>query len=512
MGSALAGLRQPDPPGLVQANALRRFVDALPRPPRWDADPHGPSSYRVEMSQIEAQVHRDLPPTRQWAYNASVPGPTIHVRSGQALSIQWVNRLPTTHFLPVDTTLHGAQPPVPQVRTVAHVHGAKVPADSDGYPERWIVPGQSVTHRYPNRQDAASLWYHDHAMGITRLNILAGLVGAYLIGDAVEDALGLPQDDCDWPLVLYDRTFTHDGQLHYPVSQDPRAPWLPEFFGNTILCNGKLYPYLEVQARPYRFRIINAANARFFGLSLSHRMALHQIGTDVGLLPAAVTLARLELFPGERADVIIDFGAMGGEEIHLLHEHEAILQFRVARREPALAQAWPKQLRPLRRIAEGEAVKTRVLTLGEQDDAAGNAHLMLLNGLRWDQPVSEKPVLGSTEIWSLVNLTGDAHPIHLHLVRFQILDRRPFDVFAHNAGHGIRYTGEAVAAADNECGWKDTVRADPGMVTRIIVRFEGHCGRYVWHCHLLEHEDKEMMRPYEVVAPSKGQPTRPLPP
>jgi spore coat protein A, manganese oxidase len=125
---------------------------------------------------------------------------------------------------------------------------------------------------------------------------------------------------------------------------------------------------------------------------------------------------------------------------------------------------------------------------------------MLLNGTRWDKPITEKPVINTVEIWSLVNLTTDVHPIHLHLVRFQILDRRPFDKFIHNQSGQIHYVGPAQPPAPNEAGWKDTVRAEAGMVTRIIMRFEGYTGRYVWHCHILEHEDNEMMRPYEVVA------------
>jgi spore coat protein A len=156
------------------------------------------------------------------------------------------------------------------------------------------------------------------------------------------------------------------------------------------------------------------------------------------------------------------------------------------------------------RTPESQSVRERILTLSEHDDAAGNSMKMLLNESHWDMPVTEKPTLGSTEIWSFVNLAGDAHPIHLHLVRFQVLDRRPFDLFAYNSDKSLVYTGPAVLPDANELGWKDTVRADPGMVTRIIVKFEGFVGRYVWHCHLLEHEDNEMMRPYEIVPAGTG--------
>ena len=198
----------------------------------------------------------------------------------------------------------------------------------------------------------------------------------------------------------------------------------------------------------------------------------------------------------------MDFSAYAGQQLVLRQETQEVMQFRVASRSRSVAGPLPVQLRPLPRTAESEAVRTRQLVLGEHDDYAGNSTMVLLDGKRWDAPVSEKPVLNTTEIWNLLNITGDAHPIHLHLVRFQILDRRPFDMFAWNANRTLKYTGPAQPPPPQEAGWKDTVRCDPGMATRIIVRFDGYPGRYVWHCHLLEHEDNEMMRPFEVVAPA----------
>ena len=491
---------------------LPKFVDALPIPaviPSVGRRP-GPGNrkvelpyYRIEMTELQAQLHRDVPPTRQWGYAGSVPGPTIETQSGQGLLIEWVNKLPGKHFLPVDHTLHGAEADKPQVRTVAHVHGAKVPPESDGYPESWHIPGQSRTVYYPNEQDASTLWYHDHAMGITRLNIFAGLFGAFIIKDAAEQALNLPGGAFDIPLVLYDRTLDRDGQLLYPVSATAGAPFVSEFYGNALICNGKLFPYLEVQPRKYRFRLLNAANGSFFQLTLAGNRIFHQIGTDLGLLAAPVELRTLVLFPAERAEVVIDFAGLEGEALQLQNAGEGFLQFRVQQEPPAQTaadtKALPTILRSVPRTPESQSVQERILTLSEHDDAAGNSMKMLLNESHWDMPVTEKPTLGSTEIWSFVNLAGDAHPIHLHLVRFQVLDRRPFDLFAYNEDKSLVYTGPAVPPDANELGWKDTVRADPGMVTRIIVKFEGFVGRYVWHCHLLEHEDNEMMRPYEIV-------------
>jgi spore coat protein A, manganese oxidase len=493
---------------------LTKFVDALPVPAVIPSVGTRPSPrnrkvqlpyYRIEMAEVAARLHRDVPATRQWGYAGSVPGPTIETQSGQGLLIEWVNRLPNRHFLPVDHTLHGAEADKPEVRTVAHVHGAKVPPESDGYPESWLVPGQSRTVYYPNEQDASTLWYHDHAMGITRLNIFAGLFGAFIIRDAAEQALSLPSGIFDIPLIIYDRTVDRDGQLLYPVSATADAPFVSEFYGNALICNGKLFPYLEVQPRKYRFRLLNAANGSSIHLTLAGNRAFHQIGTDLGFLAAPVELRTLVLFPAERAEVIIDFAGLEGRELQLQNAGEGFLQFRILQgslpQSAADTSTLPATLRSVPRAPESQSVQERILTLSEHDDAAGNSMRMLLNESHWDMPVTEKPVLGSTEIWSFVNLAGDAHPIHLHLVRFQILDRRPFDLFAYNGDRSLVYTGPAEPPAANELGWKDTVRADPGMVTRIIVRFEGFVGRYVWHCHLLEHEDNEMMRPYEIVPP-----------
>ena len=176
------------------------------------------------------------------------------------------------------------------------------------------------------------------------------------------------------------------------------------------------------------------------------------------------------------------------------------MQFRVSPAEAKDTSALPDRLRPVPPTPQSAAVKTRSLTLMERDDRVGNAMVMLLNGTHWDMPVTENPVIDTVEIWNLINVTDDAHPIHLHLVRFQILDRRRLDTFAYQNLKELKFRGPAIAPEPNEAGWKDTVRANPGMITRIIVRFAGYTGRYVWHCHLLEHEDNEMMRPYEVLA------------
>jgi spore coat protein A len=505
--------RAPAPKFRTQLNAssLAQFVDPLPipevarpsgiRPSPIDASLKLPY-YRIPMRQFEGKIHRDLKPTRLWGYGGSSPGPTLETRSGQGLLVEWANELPDAHFLPIDHSIHGAESDKPDVRTVVHLHGAKVPPESDGYPEKWFVPGKSAICHYPNQQDAAMLWYHDHALGINRLNVFAGLLGTFFVRDEFEDSLDLPRANYEIPLVIYDRVFDLESQLNYPVSGDPKKPWTPEVFGDALLVNGKLFPYLEVEPRKYRFRVLNGANARFFHLSLSGGPAIYQIGTDQGLLPAPVRVDRVNLAPAERADVIVDFSGAGGQNIVMKNDMSfTVMQFRVAQKAGVVdTKPLPSRLRPVARLEESSAVKTRMLSLVEVDDLIQRPMTMLLNNAHWSMPVTENPVLDSTEIWGLVNTTDDAHPIHLHLVRFQILDRRSFDVANYWTKGEIKYTGPVVPPEASEAGWKDTVRADPGMVTRIITRFEGFPGRYVWHCHILEHEDNEMMRPFDVVA------------
>jgi spore coat protein A len=316
----------------LNTNALARFVDPLPIPQL--ARPSGrrkaPSGaevpfYRVEMRECETRLHRDLKPTRMWCYGSSFPGPTFETNSGEGLMVEWVNALPHSHVFPIDHKLHGAEANLPEVRAVVHVHGARTPPDSDGYPESWYAPGNSAVAWYPNRQDAAMLWYHDHAMGINRLNIYAGLAGLFIVRDEAEAALNLPSGKYEIPLVLCDRLLDRNHQLYYPQSGIPGAPWIPELYGNTILANAKIFPYLDVEPRRYRIRILNAANSRFFSLTLANGGAFHQIGTDLGLLPAPVELRSLLLYPAERADLIFDFSGHADEQIVLKHQAMEIM-------------------------------------------------------------------------------------------------------------------------------------------------------------------------------------------
>ncbi|HZP23537.1 MAG TPA: multicopper oxidase [Terriglobales bacterium] len=491
----------------LNANTLAPFVDPLPVPPVARSSgmrplPASPKTrvpyYRLAARPIDVKIHRDLSPTRMWGFAGSVPGPTLELRSGEEVLVEWVNELPQQHFLPIDYRLHGAEGN-PQVRIVTHLHGGFVPPESDGWPEDWYTPGRSLTYRYPIHQEAAMLWYHDHAMGINRLNIYAGLFGAAIVRDHSEDALNLPRGKYEIPLMIFDRLITPGGQLFYPSSDKPRAPWTPEVFGDAILVNGKLFPYLEVEPRRYRFRMLNASNARFYHLSFANGLEFHQIGTDQGLLPEWLGVKKISLAPAECADVVVDFSDSRGEQIVLKDTSFNIMQFRVSANKVSDESSLPAQLRPVSKIAESEAVRTRLLTLDEYDSFTGEPVLLLLNGSYWHDPVSEKPVQNSTEIWSFINPTDDTHPIHLHAVRFQILDRQHYEPTAYQLKKEFRFLAPRVPPEPYESGWKDTVGTHSKMVTRIIVPFNCHPGRYVWHCHILEHEDNEMMRPYEIV-------------
>jgi spore coat protein A len=508
---SMSTVAQPTVP-MLNAFTLVPFVDEMPIPAR--ARPISaaqPNKFRIAMREVHSKVHRDLPATRQWSYGDTALAPLIDVRAGHPLSIEWVNHLPAQHFLPIDHSLHGCGRDIPDVRACVHLHGGRTPSKDDGYPEDWFARGQSRVCTYPLQQDAAALWYHDHAMGINRLNIYAGLFGMVLLRDSTENALNLPSGKYEIPLLLYDRQLTTDGQLFYPNSGDPEHPWVSEFLGGCILINGKIRPYVEVEPRLYRFRLLNAANSRFFALSLTALQPFHQIGTDQGLLAAPVKLTSLELAPAERADVLIDFSHAEGHHLHLINGAFEILEFRVGRnvsvthpRQPHRdlpdASSIPVNLRTIDRIPESAAITTRTITLNEYLDKIGNSMLMLLNRKRWHEPVTETPRLNTTEIWEFVNLTEDLHPMHVHLVRFQVLDRRVFDVFAYRNNQGVRYLAPVVLPATSELGWKDTVQCPAGMITRVIMRFEGYTGKYLYHCHILEHEANDMMRPFEVIA------------
>ncbi|MED0773869.1 outer spore coat copper-dependent laccase CotA [Bacillus siamensis] len=507
--------------------ALEKFADELPiietLKPQKKSD--GSTYYEVTMKECFHKLHRDLPPTRLWGYNGLFPGPTIDVNQGESIYVKWMNDLPDKHFLPVDHTIHYSESghQEPDVRTVVHLHGGETPPDSDGYPEAWFTRDFKETgpyfekevYHYPNKQRGALLWYHDHAMAATRLNVYAGLAGMYIIRERKEKQLKLPAGEYDVPLMILDRTLNDDGSLSYPSGPDnpsetlPTPSIVPFLCGNTILVNGKAWPYMEVEPRTYRFRILNASNMRSFTLSLNNGGRFIQIGSDGGLLPRSVRTQTISLAPAERYDVLIDFSAFDGEHIILTNgtgcggdvdpDTDAnVMQFRVTK--PLKGEDTsrkPKYLSAMPDMTSKRIHNIRTLKLTNTQDKYGRP-VLTLNNKRWHDPVTEAPKLGTTEIWSIINPMGGTHPIHLHLVSFQILDRRPFDLERYNKFGDIVYTGPAVPPPPSEKGWKDTVQAHSGEVIRIAATFAPYSGRYVWHCHILEHEDYDMMRPMDV--------------
>lgn len=505
---------------------LEKFVDQLPVPEYLQLrGRRNPNFYhKITMEEFEQNMHRDLPATRMWGYNGQFPGPVIEAFEGDPIRILWQNNLPKEHFLPIDETIFHHEN-MPEVRTVVHLHGSETEPDSDGYPDAWYTNNfeevgpafKNKIYYYPNQQRGATIWYHDHAAGITRLNVYAGLVGMYILRGRDEQRLNLPRGPYEIPLIVTDRTFNDDGSLFYPSQPNnpsanlPNPSVVPFFLGDTILVNGKVWPYLEVEPRKYRFRLLNASNTRAYQFYLDNGAPITQIGSDGGLLQQPVLIEQLALEPAERADLIVDFSHFEGETITLKNilgpnanpddETDDIMQFRVTKRLSSRDMtSIPRILSRIPRLEPIDVSRIRNMRLTTQTDEYGRP-VLLLNNKRWTDPVTELPRLGSTEIWSLMNLTAFAHPIHIHLVQFQILDRRPFNVNLYNQRGEIQYTGPAVPPPENERGWKDTVTAPAGQITRVIMRFEPYTGDYVWHCHILEHEDYDMMRPFTVKPP-----------
>ena len=512
----------------VDPARVSKFLDPLPLP--GVLSPTAPGRFELTMRETAQQLHRHLPPTRLWGYDGLYPGPTIEARRGAAIQVRVTNAL-GSHVLGIDPDVHGTLPSDQlRPRTAVHLHGGNVPPGSDGGPEDTFLPGAARTYDYPNSQQAATLWYHDHALGITRLNVAAGLAGFYLLRDSVESALGLPVGlPYEVPIVLQDRSLYPNGDLWYPYH------WMPEFFGDLAVVNGRAWPRLGVGRRLYRFRLLNGSNARFYNLRLTTGQPMWQIGTDGGLMAAPVPLTSLLLAPGERADVLVDFsGNARNTSVVLTNDAPSpfpngapptagmsvLMRFDVLSTAAAPAYV-PKPLAPFTRLTGSHAAaRRRTLTMIEKTNADGSVHSGLLNNLTFHTDRIERPRVDTLELWELVNLTADTHPIHLHLVQFQLLDRQPIDVARYSARYHLRYPPPPLVAqelvgpprppAANEMGWKDTIRANPGEVTRILVPFGAraaaglavsgsYTGRYVWHCHILEHEDNEMMLPYEVV-------------
>jgi len=566
--------------------------------------------YEIAVRQFQQQIlPMPLPATTVWGYGSAnhpdsfnYPSFTIEAKWEAPVRVKWINDLkdPFTgnflpHILPVDPTLHWANPPggidgrdmhpeftetpgpyTGPVPMVTHVHGAHAHQESDGYPEAWYLPNAAnidpayaktgtyydiykassplgshwspgtAVFQYPNDQRAATLWYHDHTLGMTRLNVYAGPAGFYLLrGGPSDDVVGqLPasvstpgnspgMEYFEIPIVIQDRSFNADGSLFYPATraffdefEGPYIPdsdispiWNPEFFGNTMVVNGRTWPYLEVGQRRYRLRFLNGCNSRFLILRFDNDHPFWQIGTEGGFLPAPVELSQLLMSPAERADVIVDFTHLpAGTTVTLLNVAPdepfgggvpgvdfdsadpsttgQVMQFRVVRSHGVDKSTQPDKLVLPAITPLGPPDNTRQVSLNEEvsavleDVGPREAVLGTVDSLGapvpadWDHPMTENPSLNSTEVWEIHNFTEDAHPIHIHEVQFQVVNRQPFE-------------GSARPPESWETGFKDTAIAYPGEITRLVAYFDIP-GRFVWHCHIVEHEDNEMMRPYEI--------------
>ncbi|WP_235509211.1 multicopper oxidase family protein [Terrabacter sp. Soil810] len=653
------------PGGTLDPTAVPKFVTPLLIPPVMPRAgtlklPGGKPAdyYEISVKQLSQQIlPAGLPATTVWGYGAvtsaskrgllihHAPSLTIESRWDRPVRVKWVNDLVDTngrylpHLLPVDPTLHWANPPggddgrdtrptfsdppgpyTGPVPMVTHLHGAVgVGDESDGYPEAWFLPAANnvpagyategtwydffaskassryaatwgpgfAVFQYPNDQRESTLWYHDHTLGMTRLNVYAGPAGFFLVrggpqgdkaildsrsgatallpGPAPIEGDKFPPNKTYYeiPIAVQDRAFNEDGSLFYPdsreffdgataedpgfVPQTDLSPiWNPEFFGNMIMVNGSTWPFQVVERRRYRLRFLNGCQSRFLILDFAAipGVQVWAIGNEGGFLAAPVNLTaangnRLLMGLAERADLIVDFTNVplgnhvlrnvgpdepfgGGEPDEDFDEADPattgqVLQLRVV---PAVAPdpTTPPQFLVLPPITPlPAATNTRPLALIEIAstywDGPAEAMLGFLDedGMpvhkMWEEPVSENPTVGDTEIWEFHNFTADAHPMHVHETTFEVINRQA--LVTNEDGETeppSRLEGEPRSPEPWESGFKDTVIAYPGEVTRIKARFNNP-GQFVWHCHIVEHEDNEMMRPYRIGPVQQGQPT-----
>ena len=457
-------------------------IPPIARPVKSDASA---DFYEIEVRPATARILPGLD-TAIWGYDGIFPGPTIEARSGRKISLLLKNRL----LVPI----------------VHHLHGGRNAPESDGYPTDLVLPESGFATRphdplariahgrkeyvFANSQRAATLWYHDHRMDFTGAQVWRGLAGLYIIRDGEEERLPLPRGAREVPLIICDRSFAADGSLRYPAL-DPALVSTPgvehEFaggvMGDVILVNGAPWPRFEVAAAKYRFRILNASNARRYELELDPPpggTAILQIGSDGGLLPAPIAQRTLRIAPAERFDVVVDFSRLApGAHLALINRAASgparnVMRFDIARTERD-ESAVPAVLSPGVPPQRRHAVTTREFDFGFQR----SGHGWTINGKPFEPSrMDARPRLDSVEIWRLK--TDFSHPLHLHLVHFQVLS---------HSGRPAPY----------DAGWKDTLDLGPGQAAEILVPFSGYRGRYVFHCHNLEHEDMGMMGNFEVV-------------
>jgi FtsP/CotA-like multicopper oxidase with cupredoxin domain len=574
---------------------LTKFLDPLRIPPL--VRPHSwwhQDEITINMTTSRVRLHSQLPTTTVWAYEGQFPGPTIEVRSGKRLRVAWSNDLEgTIPLVAVKAPIGQAPGNTPGYRspdgslpagveiidgvaalpawTVTHLHGALTNAGNDGWAHNAVLAGNAQLTEYPNAQKATTLWYHDHAMAVTRFNVHAGLTGMYLVRDLEEDDLGLPHGDHEVPLIITDRNLDTEpatgalsGQLLFKVAYLPNGAVIP-FSGPFNLVNGVIWPHLDVDARWYRFRVLNAANSRFFRLNLIdadghvHNDAVRVIGTDGGLLgaPAPVPANGLVLAPSERADVLIDFSRFKGARLRLTNSNVAaggpvepdLMEFRVENRDrhdqfelPAtLAESYERlthdspelvnhdhlfvatvppgtggeahpQMWELREITDVPGPLPSAGIIQVTDPATGKVRSFEKVASLFDDTTTFFIDHGKWAVWNLIHLGGPAHPIHIHMSQFQLLTRRRYEINQQNNVPGfdipaggttapLGVPGAGTPIEKYEEGWKDVFELYPGEWLTVAGKFEGATGQFMYHCHILDHEDEGMMRPFVVHPP-----------
>lgn len=572
----LGGFGNIDParPLLFESPKLEPFVDELPRLPVLT----GPQ-LELRAASTTHRFHRDLDPSPALAYGGmDYLGPTVEAHSGDPLIVAYRNEI-GVHPLAADfdTTLHGVtEQDRTSVPTSMHLHGAETPPEHDGHPAFLQRPGQGHVHRYPNSHEGTQLWYHDHAMGITRLNVYAGLAGMFLLRDQFDtgtggNAWGLPSGEFEIPLLLQEKIFTPDGRQSIRATpMVPQGRWDGGTPGDVGVVNGKIWPELEVARGMYRLRLVNAASFSVWNLFFGNRMRFWILGMEGGMLPAPVPSARVRLSPGERVDLLVDFAALEpGSTVELCNDEPPPLtasqrgaramplfcRFKVADGRgftgavPETLRGGPRQPAGLEPIPPPQVQRT--VTVMQLIDPSTGGTVMSLNNLLFGDPDIEMPRQGAVELWNIVNVAPEPHPIHLHLVNFRVLGRQSIDVSRYTQRYpqpsiGTKWAPPADEFATSplvppepwETGLKDTVVADPESITRIVVAFPtaerlgfdpdatfggqsaapapppaDHAGHamsapdpsgplqgYVWHCHMLDHEDHDMMLGFRTVA------------
>ena len=390
-----------------------------------------------------------------WTYDGTWPGPVIRATSGRSVRLRVVNNL--------------------GFATTTHLHGAHVAPSSDGGPVDLVPAGGVRDYTYPNNQSARTQWFHDHVMDSTGKNVYFGLSGLYLISDPQEAALNLPSGAYDVPLVIQDRTFNPDGTLAYqPSAGDYRTGLM----GDTLFVNGAAQPYLKVATRTYRFRVLNGSNARYYTFSRSNGAVMSQVATEGGLLSKPYPQSSITLAPGERADVVVDFSAVPlGSSVTLRNNSgwngaTDIMRFDVSTAVSASAPL-PAALRAFTPLSAAAVTTRRTFTIAESNG------MWTFNGKMYDPArVDAEVALNATEEWTFQNRSGQDHPIHLHDVNFHVVSGSP--------------TGGPNAE------WKETVNVPAWSSVTMRMKFPDFTGVYMFHCHILEHEDHMLMAQFRV--------------